>query len=958
MTPDSEDSARWSELASLVDRLLDAAPEHRDAIVEALSAGDPVRRAELEALRAECEREPALLSIPAAERFAALFDDEAHFPDALAERYSLTRELGRGGMATVYLARDVKHGRDVAVKVVHPAIAAALGADRFLREIEIVAQLHHPHIVPLYDSGDADGALYYVMPFEPGLSLRQRLASEGPLPVDDVIVILRDVCDALAHAHARGIVHRDIKPDNVLLSGRHAMIADFGVAKSASESTLRATGVGPASPRTPADTVAGVALGTPAYMAPEQIAADPHIDHRADIYAVGVLGYELLAGHPPFAGGTRDEVLSAHLTDAPAPVASHRPEVPAPLAELVMRCLAKRPADRWQSADELLQRLAPLAVPPSQPAPRAPSRRWMRTVAMVAGVVVLLAAAVFAWRGSRPDLSWRTRWAKARIEKLTDFAGSEVDAAISADGRLVTFLSDRDSVFDAFVSQVGSGRFVNLTNGRLDQLFNEDVRNVGFAHDASHVWLRVAALTSPASVSLLPATGGALTPFLQTAVMAVWSPDGTRLAYHETTPGDPIYLADSDGARARRIYIAAPGLHSHYLTWSPDGRYIYFSHGLPPNEMDIWRIAATGGQPERITSHDSRVGYPVMVDDRTLLYTATDDDGAGPWLYSMDLDDRVATRLSSGVEHFVSIAASAERAGQPRRLVATVSNPSVQLWSVPLGGGIAGEERASRLSLPTARSAAPRFAPDSSLLYLASRGGADGLWRLSSGGATELWRADDGAVAGAAAISPDGWRVCFTVRRRARSTLRCTLADGSGVRTLADSLDVRGAPSWSPDGRWLAIGAREGPSIRVFKLPAEGGPPVRLVDSVSSNPVWSPDGKFILYSGTTRGRSVPLKAVTPNGAPFALPTPSLLVDRLGDSYRFLPDGKGLVVKLGGFRRQDFWWFDVATGARRQLTRLRPGESVSRFDVSPDGMRLVFERVRENSDIVLIELPSQ
>jgi len=824
---------------------------------------------------------------------------------------------------------------------VHPALNSAFAAERFAQEIAIVAQLHHPHIVPLYDSGQAGGSRYFVMPYEAGASLRHRLVSEGPLPVSDVVLLLRDVCDALSHAHQAGVVHRDVKPDNVLLAGRHALVSDFGIARSASESSSGGA-------------TASVTLGTPAYMAPEQIAGDPPVDHRADIYSVGVLAYELLAGRPPFVGTSRDAVLSAHRVERPADIATLRPDVPAPLAELVMKCLEKRPDDRWQSADDLVRRLESIAA--GGGGERSRARRVWLVPTVLAALAAGVAATLLARRqADSPAASWRARWESARIERITDFPGSEVDAAISTDGRLVSFLADRDSVFDAFVSPVGSGRFENLTHGRLPQLFNEDVRNVGFSGDASHVWIRVADIASPASVSLVPVTGGPLRPFLGTAVMAVWSPDGSKVAYHETTPGDPIYVADSDGSDARRIYIAEPGVHNHHLAWSPDGRFIYFSSGLPPNEMDVWRIPSSGGKAERITQHDSRVSHPAPLDDRTLVYTATADDGTGPWLYTMDLKDRVPTRVSTGVEHYLSVAASAATAGRPRRLVATVSNPSATLWTAPIAGGVVTERDVRPLALPTARGGAPRFASDSTLFYLASRGGADGLWRLSGGDARELWSASRGAVVGASAVSPDGKRVCFPVRRTGRSTLHCGAADGTGVRAIAEQLDVRGAASWSPDGRWLAVAAREGRGLRVFKIPVDGGAPVRLVDSVSSNPVWSPDGAFILYSGTARGRSVPVKAVTPDGRPYAVS--SLTVDRVGDSYRFLPDGE-LVVKLGGFRQQDFWLFDVGSGRKRRLTTLDHGESLQRFDVSRDGTRIVFERVRENSDIVLIELPAQ
>jgi Tol biopolymer transport system component len=944
----------WSQLSSRIDALLDADPQQRAALIAELSGGDAVLRAELERLVADCDREPRLLERPAAERFASLLEElGARFPEGLAERYRLTAELGRGGMATVYLARDLKHARDVAVKVIHPALASALGSSRFLHEIAIIASLRHPHIVPLFDSGNADGTLYYVMPFETGPSLRQRLTRDGALPLDDAVLILRDVCDALAYAHQHGIVHRDIKPDNVLLSGRHAMVADFGVAKALTtdgdtptESTdaLAVTG----------STTIGAVLGTPAYMAPEQIAGDPHIDHRADIYSVGVLAYELLAGRPPFVGESREAILTAHLSATPASLATHRHDVPEPLAELVMRCLAKQPSDRWQTADELVERLQDPATAGRHTTPSLSRRaRWSLVLSTVA-VVAAVGLVVLRTRAVEPNASLRNRWAAARVERLTDFPGSEVDAAISADGQLVAFLADRDSVFDAFVTRVGSGQFLNLSGGRLPQLFNEDVRNVGFSGDGAHVWLRVADISSPASVSLAPASGGPLRPFLGTAVMAVWSPDGSRIAYHETTPGDPIYVADRNGENARRIFVARAGVHCHHLSWSPDGRYLYFSHGAPPNEMDIWRIPSDSGPAERITAQNSRVAYPVLIDDRTLLYTATADDGTGPWLYSMDVGVRAPERVNMTVEHYISIAAGDESRGQPRRLVATVSNPTVDLWAIPVTNRPAGEQSAARVTLPTARSAAPRFSADGSLFYLASRGGADAVWRLSGNDATEVWKAADGAVAGAVAVSPNGSQICFPVRRQGRSTLYCMSAQGTGARALAESLDVKGPASWSPDGKWIAIAAADGQGSRVFKIPVDGGAAVRLVDSLSSNPVWSPNGKFIVYSGIPRARSVPIKAVTPDGQPY--PVPAISVDRVGDSYRFLPDGNELVVKLGGFRRQDFWLLDISTGLRRQLTTLKPGESLHRFDLSPDGKRIVFERVRENSDIAVITLP--
>ena len=310
---------------------------------------------------------------------------------ALAGSYAVEREVGAGGMATVYLAEDLKHHRKVAVKVLRPELASTIGSDRFFREIELAARLTHPHILPLHDSGEADGFLYYVMPYIEGESLRARLDREGELPVADAARILREVVDALAAAHEAGVVHRDIKPDNVLLSGNHAVVTDFGVAKAISEATGRQQ-----------ITTAGVALGTPAYMAPEQAAASPHIDHRADIYAVGAMAYELLTGRPPFIGPTPQAVLAAHVTEVPEDVSGHRASIPAALAEVIMKCLEKKPADRWQSSKELLAELEVIATPSggitptaTRPVAAVPRRRtWGVALATVGVVAIGTVAAV------------------------------------------------------------------------------------------------------------------------------------------------------------------------------------------------------------------------------------------------------------------------------------------------------------------------------------------------------------------------------------------------------------------------------------------------------------------------------------------------------------------------------------------------------------------------------------
>jgi len=870
--------------------------------------------------------------------------------------YRIDHKLGEGGMGVVYRATDLSLNRPVAIKFLSPGVADEERRRRFQQEAQAASSLNHPHILTVFEAGTIDGLQYLVTEFIDGETLRAWAERTRPDP-RRLVEMVTGVADGLAAAHQAAILHRDIKPENILVAGvasghGYAKLVDFGLAKllepvSQDQAAARTLSVGPTQP--------GVILGTVAYMSPEAAQGKP-ADARSDIFSFGVVLYELVAGRRPFTGASDVDLLHATLHADPPPLA---PEIPHELRAIVEKALEKDPADRYQSMREMvidLRRAHRMKSTETVARPAALVRRRRRWWIPAAAVALAAAVVLATWLLRRPQ-PWENPLANARVERLTDFEGVETDAAISPDGKFVVFVSDRDGPADVWVSQVGSGAFVKLTKGRFTRLLDDQIRSVGFNADGSGVWARLTQIDSggrtvPSGAWLIPTLGGAPRRLLETGVNPAWSPDGSRLLYHEPLEGDPIFIADRNGSNPRRIYVDEPGIHCHFLTWSPDGRYVFFVRGIPNHKTDIWRIPAAGGNPERITRHDSRVAYVAPLDNRTLLYTATADDGSGPWLYATDVEERVPRRVSFGVEHYLSIASSADG----RRLVATVGNPSGGLWTVPVSDRVAQESDAKPYPLPATRAAVPRFGPNF-VLYLSSRGGAYGLWRFKDGEATELWKASEGGLTSGPDISPDGRLLCFTVRSQGRGLLYVTTADGTNVRRLSESLDPRGAPSWSPDGKWIAVAADEGKTGRLYKVPLDGAAPVALADGLISNPVWSPDGRLIVYSERPRGPTSVVKAVTPDRAPFPLPA-EVTVGPRSEGYRFAPDGKSIVFLRGEFQDQQFWLLDLATGRLRQLTSLKTTSWIRGFDVSRDGKQILFDRIRENSDIVLIERPRQ
>jgi Tol biopolymer transport system component len=507
---------------------------------------------------------------------------------------------------------------------------------------------------------------------------------------------------------------------------------------------------------------------------------------------------------------------------------------------------------------------------------------------------------------------------------------------------------------DVWVTQVGAGQFHNLTHGSAPELVNSSVRTLGFSPDGSLVtfWARRQGGSNGGDISIwaVPTLGGQAKPYLQGVAEFDWTPDGSRLAYHTPGPGDPLYVTDGSlQPGARPIFTASSGLHSHFPLWSPDAKFIYFVQGELPDKLDIWRIPSTGGTPERITSHNGRVSHPVLLDRRTLMYLATDADGSGPWLFSIDVEHRTPHQLSSGLDRYSALAASADG----HRLVATVATAKTSLWTLSFTDLPATMPSVARVSLSTSSGFSPRLGPDY-LLYISSTGTSESIWKLIKGAETELWNGQGTRIFGGPAISRDGQHIAFSVRQHGKTLLYVMQADGTNLRTISDSLDLQGAPAWTPDGQSIISAANDHGRPHLFRVFIDGRPPVSFVSQYSVDPVWTPDGHFLVYSGPDIGTTFSLTAVTPEGAAHSVSP--LTLTRGGRHLAFMPGGHDLLILRGEIQHKNLWLINLETGNQRQLTNFTPDFDISDFDISPDGREVVLERVQEHSDVVRIDLP--
>ncbi|HEY7192929.1 MAG TPA: protein kinase [Gemmatimonadales bacterium] len=733
-------------------------------------------------------------------------DIPAEFAAAIGDRYTLERELGHGGMAIVFLAEDVKHRRHVAVKLLRAEIARALGPQRFLREIETVGRLRHPHILPLYDSGQAAGFLYYVMPLVEGESLRELLQRDKQLPKDEALAIAAEVLDALSYAHQQGVVHRDIKPENILLESGHAVIADFGIARAidvASDERLTDT---------------GVTLGTPLYMSPEQAAGGRELDGRSDLYSLGCVLYEMLVGEPPFTGPTAQSIVHQHVTAEPRSITDVRPAVSVEISAAVSRALAKTPADRWRTAAEFQARLRELG---KSAAPRQAKPRW--TVIAAAAVVIILVA-LGLWRfAAQPPATVSL----GRRTQVTFAPGLEVHPALSPRGDLVAYTAGSSS--QLIVRQVQGGNPIAVAAG-LPGIqgwphWSPDEAELSFA--------------STRGLEVVPALGG--TPRLLVSapssgsggpgmvIAGPWSPDGREISFIH---GDTLYAIPSAGGAAR-IIATEQGLHS--CAWAPGRqRWLACVQGnseammlgpvfgnIAPSGLVL--VPAQGGPARRLLADGFGNSSPAWLPDGTLLFLSDREGGRDIYAVRLDGSGRTVAaprRITTGLNALtITVAADGSRLAYDA--FAEMSN----VWS---------------LAAPVGRAASIAQA------------------RQVTRGEQIIEQFD---------VAPDGRWLVFAASRGGPSHLYRAPLDqpGEAEQLTRDSIDEF-SPAWSPNGRQIAFHSfRPDGRRQIFLMPAEGGATTELqTGSDDRDPVWTPDGQSVLTL-TNYGRAEVQTAIMRRG---------------------------------------------------------------------------------------------
>ena len=871
---------------------------------------------------------------------------------ALAGRYTIVREIGSGGMGTVYLAKELKHDREVALKVLRPEIASHMGALRFLNEVKITARLDHPHILTLIDSGEADEFLWYVQPFVRGESLRAKLDRERQLSIDEAVNLARQVLSALEHAHQRGVVHRDIKPANILIHEGEAMVADFGIALAVSEASDSRL------------TQTGIAIGTPQYMSPEQATGERGISGKSDQYSLAAVLYEMLSGVTPHTAPTTQALIAKLLTERPTRVRAVRSSVPIHVDAAVAKALEMTPADRFGTAAEFATALQGsgsflAAEPPRQ------SRRLV-WVGAVAGVVVLAGvAAAVMMRPSAPALTI------GRSEQITADPGLEIHPALSPDGKFLAYAAGRARQIRIFIRPVGNagGRVIPLSD---DSAVVETMPR--WSPDGTRILFM-----ARGGASVAPALGGSSQPVVAPGgsgivKSAIWSPDGREIAF---VRGDTLSVMPVGGGGARAI-ANAPDLHS--CNWASHGRFIACTSqnsisvlpgplfgNLAPSAILLFPVE--GGDPVRIAEPTAFNQSPAFSSDGRRLFFLSDRDGARD-VYVVNLSSAgeprgVPLRLTTGLN-----AKTISLSGDGRLLSYSVYTARANIWSVPIP--VNPPERGVALSAANAAAVTRgsqviqgmRVSPDGRWLVYDSdlRGNSD-VYRMPLGGGPVEQLTTDPVDEFAPDLSPDGSAVVYHTWRTGTRGIAVKPLNGAPSELLTNSAAQESYPKWSPDGRAVLFYDQSGTRNA---LVTRRGPDGKwsVPDSLAAGtyrPQWSPDGQLISYIAAAADGEPGVLMVMPAAGGPARPVfaPGNGNPQVTHAV-WSPDGRMLYCKVHDARGlTSVWSVSVQGGRPRQLFRFDDPEWQSvRNDLATDGKRLFFDVQDRESDIFVAELISR
>ena len=868
---------------------------------------------------------------------------------SLGASYSLERELGSAGMSRVFVADDTTLGRKVVMKVLHPDLAEGLSAERFKREIQLAARLQHPHIVPLLTAGAlASGLLYYTMPFVHGESLRERINREGPLPISVVLAILRDVASALACAHRQSIVHRDIKPENVLLSEGGAVVTDFGIAKA-----IRAAlePESDAEPRSTTITRRGTSLGTPAYMAPEQVVGDT-VDPRTDLYALGLLGYEMLAGRPPFEGRTIQQVLAAHAAEAPPPIAGRRATTPPALAALVMQLLEKTPADRPQSADEVLRTLEGVRVSETSDG-LAPARVGRATAARsrYSGVALaLLSDARVPWALAvlaivttlllgADAVRRRATGTRVIVASIAAPPAQELqpanNVAFSPDGARIAFVAaDAQGRASIWVRALDSARAVRLerTDGASWPFWSPDGRAIGFFASGQLKTIDVRGGAPRVLCPIASPSGGA------------WTRDDI-IVYSPALFG-PLYRVQASGGPCTQLTRLRPSDFDHRRPSAlPDGRVLFSGFRI---NAALAADVRTGEITEvRRPGRDAQFAPPDLMvfrdeDNGPLYVQRLDLATLKPLGEAQILVDRVSTITQAFARFSATSSALVYEAPPPPgslRLL-WLDRRSIVVDSVVVPGdaftfGLSRDGRriafggwgmwrydrsrsvATPLSvqaMPAQATLDPAWGPgDSVIAYRPAYAGTLmlRLYHISTDRSDSLFFPGRRAPF-RPSWSPDGRRIAFSLRSGEIGIQEDIWIYSLAERQARRPWEAKGsqqAPVWSPDGKWLAYHSDETGAFEVYVRQVDGREaPIRVSSAGGQFPQWRVDGAALFYRapdnsimevdvthGAALELSIPRLAVV--GAPFSPANRAFAVTPDGNRFIALSRGDPPVFNL-------------------------------------------------------------